>query len=122
MTIGRPFQQGISGNPGGRPRNMARLSREATDNGVDFFAFFVSVFHGKMPLVGDGVALQKRPITLDDRIEAARWLTDRGWGKAALNVTVEADEADLPLAKYSVEELLAMRNTFVMLTEAESSK
>ena len=122
MTIGRPFTPGISGNPGGRPRSIGRLAREATDNGVDIVAFFVSVFHGEMPTVGDDVVLHERKITLDDRIEAARWLTDRGWGKAALNVSVENDEMDLPLTKYSVEELLAMRNTLVMLTEGESSE
>ena len=81
-VVGRPFQPGSSGNPGGRPPGLARLAREATGDGVDVVGFFTLVSRGTKPEGWpDGEKL-----TADHMIDANRWLADRGWGKAALQI------------------------------------
>jgi hypothetical protein len=74
---GKGFMPGQSGNPGGRPKGLAKAVRE---------------------LVGeDGKALVELmySIAMDPqrkdthRMRAAEWLGDRGWGKAAVFQPVE---------------------------------
>ena len=65
---------------------MARLAREAVGgDGRDLVAFFLSV------LKADAKALRTRKITLRDRLLAAEWLAERGFGKAPI-----VADADLP--------------------------
>jgi hypothetical protein len=68
--VGRPFAKGRSGNPGGPPKGIVRAIREHTRDGDDLVAFVVRVFRGEV----DGVKLR-------DRLEAATWLADGGFGK-----------------------------------------
>ena len=75
-VTGRGFRPGQSGNPGGRPRGLATLAREAVADGRDLIAFYLAIFRG------DAKAIHARKITLHDRMEAAEWLGERGWGKA----------------------------------------
>jgi hypothetical protein len=70
------FRPGQSGNPGGRPKGLAKLARAAVGDGQDLIDFYLAVFNG------DTKALRTRKITLRDRIQAAEWLAERGWGKA----------------------------------------
>ncbi len=67
------FVKGISGNPGGRPKGLAEKVRKATKDGSLIIRLMVAVTQGKT------VGGQKPKIR--DRLDAARWLADRGWGK-----------------------------------------
>ena len=75
---------GRSGNAGGRPRGLARRVRELVgDNGELILQFMVEV-------LGDESARTA------DRLEAARWLADRGFGRA-----VQAVEVDVPVQSWA---------------------
>lgn len=74
-VTGKGFVPGQSGNPGGRPRALARMVREAVGEGADLIEFMAAV------LKGDAKRLGVRVVSLRDRIHAAEWLTDRGYGK-----------------------------------------
>jgi len=80
---GTQFKPGQSGNPGGRPRGLVARVRELTDDGAGLATFFRRVFQGK-PLEGKSLP------TLRDRMAAATWLADRGFGKPHENVTIES--------------------------------
>lgn len=78
-----PFEPGKSGNPGGRPKGLARTVRELVG--------------------GDGLVLAQimtsiatdEKETTRDRIEATKWLADRGWGKAPAYAPIEpGDDVD----------------------------
>ena len=108
----RGFVPGQSGNPGGRPKGLARRVRELVgDNGAVIADFML------------GVMLDDRERTRD-RLDAARFLADRGWGKPvqALDVDVAArppliDPASL--AKLTTEELETMIGLLERIALAE---
>ena len=85
---GRPFVKGQSGNPGGRPRGLVRAVREQTRDGEELVAFMLAVFRGEADA------------KLRDRIDAATWLADRGFGKPiqAMEHAGKDGEALIPLA------------------------
>lgn len=69
-----PYKPGESGNPAGRPKGWAGFAarvRDATRDGVDMIEFMRKVLKGTS---------KPRP-TLRDKIEAIKWLADRGFGK-----------------------------------------
>ena len=66
---GRPFKKGESGNPGGRPKGLAERARELTNGGDELAEFMVQVFRGE------------HGARLKDRMDAASWLSDRGFGR-----------------------------------------
>ena len=83
---GAGFLPGQSGNPGGRPKGLARRVRELVgDSGELILEFMVEV-------LGDETA------RTSDRLEAAKWLADRGFGKA-----VQAVEIDVPVQSWASE-------------------
>jgi hypothetical protein len=74
-SSGNPaWLRGVSGNPGGRPRGLAALVRERTEDGAELVEFMLAVLRGKKRVNGNAPALSLR-------MEAAAWLADRGFGK-----------------------------------------
>jgi len=111
-TENRPahwFKPGNNANPYGNTaplRSFAAHIRQETGFGREIAAFYLAIMRGepiKMPekLIRRGRNGRKliatayiRP-TLDQRIDAAAWLADRGWGKAkeTIELTGEASPA-----------------------------
>ena len=97
-VTGAGFLPGVSGNPGGRPKGLARRVRDLVgDDGAVIADYMLAVMR------------DDRERTRD-RLEAARFLADRGWGKPVQ--AVELDVATLSpaldpdrLASLSTEEL-----------------
>jgi hypothetical protein len=95
---GRGFTPGQSGNPGGRPKGLARRVRELVgDNGEEIAAFMFE-------LMTDVSARNA------DRIEAAKWLGDRGFGRAiqALDLSVNQITLEDLFRGIATEDLEAM--------------
>jgi hypothetical protein len=92
QVAGGRFRPGISGNPGGRPKEVGHvreLAREHTEEAIRTLAAIMQ--DGKEPAAA--------------RVRAAECLLDRGWGRAEMtaNVKLPKDVRDL-----SREELLAI--------------
>ena len=76
---GNGFKPGQSGNPGGRPKGLARTVRE--------------VCGGSPRLAQVLLEIAENPKAHDrDRVAACRELLDRGWGKAPAFAAMEADD------------------------------
>ena len=71
-TTGR-FVPGQSGNPSGRPKAFRAYIKESTADGTDLIEFVLSVFRGDH---GEDIR---------QRMDAATWLADRGFGKPVVN-------------------------------------
>ena len=87
------FQPGRSGNPGGRPKGLARKVREVIGNDGDALV-------GLWSAVLDGYIVSRHPetgevvykeVSVPDRIAVSRLLAERGWGKAPAHMPVEND-------------------------------
>ena len=76
---------GRSPNPGGRPKGLAKRVREKVGNdGDELIDFFLSVKAGK-----------EKGFTGRDRLDAAKWLSERGWGKTPDTVvSIDGGELD----------------------------
>jgi hypothetical protein len=77
-VTGRGFRPGRSGNPGGRPKGLAKATRELVgEDGMALAELWWSI--AQDPMRRDS-----------DRLEASKLLADRGWGKAAAFAEIEA--------------------------------
>jgi hypothetical protein len=102
----RPGQTGNPAGTGAPLRSFAAHIRAQTGWGREIAAFYLAIMRGepiKMPekVIKRGrngkkrIAVQYIRPTLDQRIDAAAWLADRGWGKAkeTIELTGEATPA-----------------------------
>jgi len=80
----RPIKKGEVRNPGGRPKGLERIIREQTKDGSEIVKVFLSVFNGEVQPDGN------LPST-KDRMQAAEWLTERGYGKVKDQVELSGD-------------------------------
>ncbi len=97
-VTGKGFTPGMSGNKGGRPKGLAAAVRERTKDGALLLDFMLDILEGKpqkidmlIPVPGDEptrITIEKTP-DIRDRIEAVKWLSDRGWGKPLQEVDVK---------------------------------
>jgi hypothetical protein len=76
MTIGRPFQKGRSGNPGGRPKVVAEVKELARKHTGKAIETLVSIMDNP----------KAAPAA---RVSAANALLDRGYGKPPQHITGE---------------------------------
>lgn len=115
-VVGRPFAKGVSGNPGGRPKGLASYVREQTLDGEELVDFHLRVRKGE--------EVNGRRFTTDQMMEAARWLGDRGWGKAIQQSVVETHQNRLDssiFADMTIEEIQAYRAELVKTLEVEQA-
>ena len=96
---------------------LAELARAATNDGETLVAFFVAIMEGRAPVGWP----EGRRVEPGHMIEAARWLADRGYGKAPITVDVSGTVTHRgELDEYTTDELRAMRNEMARRTiEAE---
>ena len=97
MKIGKPFQKGQSGNPGGRPKVVAEVKELAREYTAEAIQTLVSIMTN--PKSASAA-----------RVSAANALLDRGYGKPPQHITGEngvSYVARLPEVAKSAEEWLA---------------
>ncbi len=77
MPRGKPFRKGQSGNPGGRPKEVAEVRELARKHGPDAIKKLAALLKSK-----------------DERVVlgAVKELLDRGYGKSAQAITGEGGE------------------------------
>ena len=74
---GRGFVPGQSGNPGGRPRGLARAARDVVgDDGRALAEFWLAVMNDETA-------------RMTDRLAASQLLAVRGWGRPAGHAPIE---------------------------------
>jgi hypothetical protein len=105
---GKGFMAGRSGNPGGRPKGLAKATRELVgEDGMPLVRFWLGI-------VGDEGARTA------DRLEASRLLADR---KAPAFAPVEdKDPLDLSAAEQAAERFTAEVLRLVSMDEDGSTK
>jgi len=74
------FVPGVSGNPGGRPKGLTRRVRQLVGHDGEAIAEFMFE------------VMTNETVRTSDRMEAGRWLADRGFGRAVESVKADSNE------------------------------
>jgi hypothetical protein len=78
-VVGKPFQKGRSGNPGGRPKGVGEeIRRRLGDKGVKLIELHEAVAFANAEWLA---AHDFEVPSNEERLKAANWLTVRGYGK-----------------------------------------
>jgi len=107
MTIGKPFQKGRSGNPGGRPKVVAEVKELARKHTGKAIETLVSIMANP----------KAAPAA---RVSAANALLDRGYGKPPQLITGEGGPSyvvRLPEPCKTAEEWLATVNKPMLVSQ-----
>jgi Family of unknown function (DUF5681) len=84
-VIGKPFKPGQSGNPGGRPKGVARTVREVCGGDPTMLA------EGLLAIARGG-DVHGKPARAADQIRASELLLAYGWGKPAGFAAIEGHD------------------------------
>ena len=112
-VTGAGFMAGQSGNPGGRPKGLSRRVRELVgDDGHEIAKYMFSVLSDETQRTAD-------------RMEAAKWLADRGFGRTVLALDVGVNQVTMEdlfrgFSGEDLEALLAIYGKYDVLDVVES--
>ncbi|MDE2106219.1 MAG: hypothetical protein KGL39_53865 [Patescibacteria group bacterium] len=121
LPRGLRFGEGQKGNPGGRPKGFGSLIRDLTDDGAELTGIALNIARGKMSIqqtsfvTGDTFDVVPN---FKERMEAIKWLSDRGWGKPT--ETVEHRNAQQEIEKLTDAELAEQLERHAKLRRAKS--
>lgn len=98
-VTGKGFVPGQTGNPGGRPKAIAVMVQEIlkrTHDGKDLVDWAYRIWRGEVKPLG------RKPLP-QERFLALQWMTERGWGRAPVQIDVTAPSVIIVTAQGDVE-------------------